>query len=369
MTQLCLDKVSFGYRRDRPIFKDLSLKINVETTGRGHVVAIMGTSGSGKSTLLRLISRLEIPQQGHLITDPINPVISYVPQESVLFEHLSRQGNARYFEKIKAYRSKFHEELFDELSSTLGMKEILEAKVDITTLSGGERQRLALLRALSVQPDLLLMDEPCTGLDTHVKLDFLQKLRQVISRQSLLALYITHHPQEAMLVADEVVYLLRSLSERPTPNIIRGSVREFATCPAALEAAKLFSSVPLNVLSCVRLDAETLLLSNLPAENGVVRENDEVYLAFAPDLLTITEQTGFAVEVIGENPLYTYLRMQTGGAVLVAHRDHDCSHQQQWHVKLDGIALLYGPNGMNVQSVGVKSYFEGSQCLKIYHSS
>jgi ABC-type nitrate/sulfonate/bicarbonate transport system ATPase subunit len=370
MTTLRFEDVSFGYERDKPVIENASFEIRAEDKECGHVVAIMGSSGSGKSTLLRLAAGLEQPDQGQVTTGPTYPVRSYVPQDSVLFEHLSRIGNARYFEHINAYKGKFDEELFKEVRETLGLGRVLEEQLEVGSMSGGERQRLSLLRSLSIRPDLLLMDEPCTGLDAHVKLDFLQKLRRIVSRQPMLVLYVTHHPSEALLIADEIVYILKQESSHPVSSIIRDSVRKFVERPAALEAARLFSDAPLNVLICKKLDSKTLeIVSDSSSGKGQNLKADEVYLAFKPAVIQAGNQ-GLPVVRIGRTPIYTYVTIPNGSAlVLVLNTEKENGEATAMKISLKGPALMYGPQGMDVETVSINSQTEGSECRRIYLSS
>lgn len=163
-----LRDISFRYSRDVPLFDGLSVRFASQSQ-RGHVSAIMGPSGCGKTTLLKLIAGIECPQSGSVHTEPPEPCVSYLPQTVVLFDHLSPMENARLFQTVSARRSRFDERRFSTLSETLGVAEILRTSKSVREISGGQRQRLSLLRALSVNPDFLLLDEPCIGLDAEVK--------------------------------------------------------------------------------------------------------------------------------------------------------------------------------------------------------
>jgi len=365
MTILNFDQVSFGYSPNKMVIENATFTIETNDKERGHVVAIMGSSGSGKSTLLRLAAGLERPTQGRVSTEPVHPVRSYVPQDSVLFEHLTPVENARYFENISAYKGKFNKQSFEEVRDTLDLIKVLRTS-DVGALSGGERQRLSLLRAISVRPELLLMDEPLTGLDAHIKLDFLQKLRWILLRQPTLVLYVTHHPSEALLIADEIVYILKHESGRLASHLIRGSVKDFVERPAALEAARLFSDAPLNVLVCRRLDSKTLeVVPDSSAANEKVLKSTEVYLAFKPDVIH-PGTTGLPVVNAGNTPIYTYITM-TNGSRLTLETDK-VNGTAPSKITLKGQAFLYGPHGMDMEAVNIFSQTEGSECQKIYLS-
>jgi len=140
-------------------------------------------------------------------TEDNNARVAYVPQEPVLFEHLSIYDNATFFKYLKARKKEFDPELFDEYSKVLGLDDhILRSNNKVTELSGGQRRKLSLLKALSLNPNILLLDEPTNGLDAQVKMDFLLKLRAIAKKYNILVLYVTHHFEEALLVGDKVHY-------------------------------------------------------------------------------------------------------------------------------------------------------------------
>ena len=100
MKFLRCDQLSFGYNNETLLFKDLNLSLKSLNPGKGSVIALMGPSGRGKTTLLNLLLQTLSPTKGAIASNPANPVISYVPQDPVLFDHLSPEQNARYFSRI-----------------------------------------------------------------------------------------------------------------------------------------------------------------------------------------------------------------------------------------------------------------------------
>ena len=201
--------VTFGYNKKSLVLSNISFVAkNSDTSQLGHVTAIMGNSGAGKSTILNLLLGIFTNFEGEIITNPKEPVISFVPQTPELFEHLTPIQNANFFENISNYKSKYNTKLFDELVITLDLAEVLKAK-SVNELSGGQKQRLMLLRALSIKPNFLLLDEPCTGLDAEGKMQFLYKLRQLVKEYDLFVIYITHHQDEAKIIADDIIYLTK----------------------------------------------------------------------------------------------------------------------------------------------------------------
>ena len=123
----------------------------------------------------------------------------------------------------------------------------MDSAETVTQMSGGERQRLSLLRALSIRPQVLLLDEPCTGLDMPVKQEFLMMLREVADDYRILVIYVTHHPEETCLVADEILYMVRGQSGS-VATVCHEGIAEFLENPPFVEAARVFAAPALNVI-------------------------------------------------------------------------------------------------------------------------
>ena len=181
MAMIELTTLRVRYRGGPVLFDRLSLSINSRSGGAGTVVAIMGASACGKTTLLRTILKLPNPivEAGEVRISPAGLMLGYVPQSPVVFGHLTPKENARYFANIRSTRCLFDPRCFDEAVETLDLADVLN-RPSVSALSGGERQRLALLRAVSTRPQVLLLDEPCAGLDAATRDRFLAMLRQIV---------------------------------------------------------------------------------------------------------------------------------------------------------------------------------------------
>ena len=245
MTGFQFNRLSFAYPGQPSLFHDLDL--DLPASADAPVLALMGPSGSGKSTLLRLLLGLAKPSNGSIEFTLGDPVISYVPQEPVLFEHLPVEHNARYFAMAGAHRDRFDAVLYDQLVADLGLAEVVSAKRPVSQLSGGQRQRLSMLRALSIRPDMLLLDEPCNGLDAAVKRSFLISLRRIAERNKLRVVYVTHHVAEAEMVANEVLYLAPD-SKRGGVRAHHATMKDFLMNPPTLDAALAHGFPAANVL-------------------------------------------------------------------------------------------------------------------------
>lgn len=330
--------ISFRYKRGAEIFKDLEFVINENDGQKGSVVALMGASGSGKTTLLNLLLRTLNPQQGEILTNPTRPVISYVPQEPVLFEHLTPAENARYLSRIHAYKKHFDENLYHKLSILLGMEEVLRTARRVEELSGGQRQRIQLLRALSVRPHFILLDEPTNGLDAEVKLQFLNQLREIVLKHGILAIYVTHHKIEAGFVADTVAFIKRNERE-PISHIYQGSIQEFMTRPPVLDAVNIFKYPTPNILRVVKdHNRKYIIPDELP---------DSAYYAVAqPGDIYFDTSAGMPYSILQSNQVYSLIDIK--GQQIMIPTSPDLM-QEGMQIGISRNALIYGPDKILVQ--------------------
>ena len=215
------------------------------SAGRGFITVIMGGSGSGKTTLLKLLLKEETPSQGFISLRPADARVSYLSQEPVLFDHLSVKENARYFSWLRSTQLHFDEEVFERAARELGLSAVITRDASVNELSGGERQRIALLRALSISPSLLLLDEPCRGLDIPVRQEFLTYLRRFADELGLSIVYVTHQQTEARMLADKILFMAPSPG-RNRIQILEGTLGEFTELPPHESVALTFADGPVN---------------------------------------------------------------------------------------------------------------------------
>jgi len=304
MKNIQINNISFSYKKGKGVFQDFSLQLEQQGEN-GKVTAIMGSSGSGKSTLMKLLLGIEKPVSGKIEMFPLNPIFSYVPQEPVLFEHLSINDNARYFKFAGAFKKRFNENIYNELVKSLGLEDVINASKSVLELSGGQKQRLSLLRALSIEPDFLLLDEPCNGLDAEVKRSFLNKLREITQRYGLFVLYITHHKLEAQLIADDVVYLVQDNSSI-VKQAAQGTILEFIQHPPVLEAAHIFRFPAVKILPLKKDAAGNIQI----AKDG--KEISEYWLV-EDDNIQINKDGQFSFKVVSKSAVYTVIGNEEAG--------------------------------------------------------
>ncbi len=165
--------VSFYYKRKAPVFNDYSLKIN-----RGERLALTGASGCGKTTLLRLICGLEVPKSGEIIK-PENLKASVVFQENRLIPHKTVLQNVALFSDEERARSCLKKLEIEGFADSLPRE-----------LSGGQKRRVAIARALCREFDILLLDEPFTGLDSELKDRVIKVVDETLADKTLVM--VTH---------------------------------------------------------------------------------------------------------------------------------------------------------------------------------
>ena len=198
--------------------KDLSLAYGSKTVVHnaslqlpaGQIGCLLGPSGCGKSTLLRAIAGFEKPTQGCISTvgENISSVASILPpeqrnigmvfQDVALFPHLTVGDNIRFgIRQLKA--DKQHQRI-SELLKLIGLPDYAQRYPH--ELSGGQQQRVALARALAPKPDLLLMDEPFSGLDAKLRETLVPEVRRILKQENISALVVSHDQSEAFSIAD-----------------------------------------------------------------------------------------------------------------------------------------------------------------------
>jgi thiamine transport system ATP-binding protein len=179
----------------------------------GDVVALLGPSGSGKSTLLRVIAGIVAPDAGQVFVGGVDVTttathrrgIGMVFQDNQLFPHLTVLENVAFGPKMaRASRATRHERASRWLRR-VGLAGFEQRSV--TELSGGEAKRVALARTLAAEPEVVLLDEPLTGLDRDLHDRLAVDLGELLRTTSTTALLVTHDRDEAATIAHRIVQL------------------------------------------------------------------------------------------------------------------------------------------------------------------
>ncbi len=230
-------KKSFG---ENLILNDISMDIQ-----KGEKVVVIGPSGSGKSTFLRCLNLLETPTSGQILFDNANLTdpkvdINYHRQNmGMVFQQFNLFNNKTVLENImlapmtiygkkikksgkskKDYEAECHQKAM-ELLRRIGLED--KANVYPSTLSGGQKQRIAIVRALAMEPDVMLFDEPTSALDPEMVGEVLDLMKE-LAHEGMTMVVVTHEMGFAREVADRVVFMCDGIiAEEGTPEEFFGN--------------------------------------------------------------------------------------------------------------------------------------------------
>jgi molybdopterin-binding protein len=200
--------------------------INLNVTA-GDYFVILGPTGAGKTILLESIAGLypvksgEIWLRGKEVThlEPEKRGISIVYQDHVLFPHLSVADNITFGLKLRHQSPQELTKTLDWLADLLGIAHLLNRSPG--TLSGGEKQKVALARALSVKPEVLLLDEPLSALDPETREGVQQELHRLHNQLKITTIHVTHDFEEAIALGDQIAVISNGLIKQVgTPDEI-----------------------------------------------------------------------------------------------------------------------------------------------------
>lgn len=184
------------------VLKNISFHVD-----EGEIFSILGPSGSGKSTILNILTKLLEPTSG---TVDINGTIGYMFQRDHLLDWRTIMDNITIGLEIMKRKDAKSIERIERLLKTYGLWEF--RNMYPKELSGGMRQRVALIRTLSVDPDILLLDEPFSALDYQSRLSVSEDVYNIIKKEKKTVIMITHDIAEAISLSDKIIVL----SKRPS---------------------------------------------------------------------------------------------------------------------------------------------------------
>jgi sulfate transport system ATP-binding protein len=241
--------------------------INLEIP-EGELVALLGPSGCGKTTLLRIIAGLEHADTGQVLLkgedkthkDVRERGVGFVFQHYALFRHMSVFENIAFGLRVKPRKQRPTEtQIRQKVHALLELVQLdwLHDRYP-DQLSGGQRQRIALARALAVEPEVLLLDEPFGALDASVRKDLRLWLRHLHEDIHVTSIFVTHDQEEAMEVASRVVVFNHGVIEQ------QGSPSEIYDNPANEFVSRFIGDT--NIITLEHHNAEWLQLSGLTIE-------------------------------------------------------------------------------------------------------
>jgi len=192
------------YGEDNPVIKKLNFSVK-----KGEIISFLGESGSGKTTFLKCISGLEKINSGtislnkiilnnrNIFIRPQDRKIGFVFQDYPLFPHLNLKDNITFNLKPKYFKK------LDYMISLTRLEDLLSRYPH--ELSGGEQQRACIARALIREPDLLLLDEPFSNLDSNIKLSMREEIYKIIKETNTTTILVTHDINDSLNIADRIL--------------------------------------------------------------------------------------------------------------------------------------------------------------------
>jgi len=282
------------------VLKGISLDV-----AKGELVTFVGPSGCGKTTLLRVIGGFTPFDSGQVILDGLR--IDHLPpnlrdtricfQNYALFPHMTVAENISYGLKIKKWKKSRVEERIEELLKLVKLEGLGGRMID--KLSGGQQQRVAVARALSLEPKVLLLDEPLSNLDANLRLTMRGEIRKLQERLKITTIFVTHDQFEAMSISDRIVVMKEGviqqigspieLYERPDNEFIAAFVGYVNFLDGIVERIDLRSDT---------MTASTPIgrINFIPERNFNV--GDKVKLVIRPETINISRLEPTTVENI-----------------------------------------------------------------------
>ncbi len=276
----------------------------------GTLVTLLGPSGCGKTTTLRMIAGLEAPTSGRVVIGgkdvtllpPNERDVSMVFQSYALFPHMTVMENVSYGLRESelsrdAQKSKAREGL--ALVGLAGYDERLPSE-----LSGGQQQRVAVARALVLEPQVLLFDEPLSNLDAKLRRKMREDIREIQLKLGLTSVYVTHDQEEALAVSDKIVVMNKGrIAQQGTPA-------DLYERPADAFVADFIGSANLVPAEIVARDEENVTVA-LGLTKLIMRHRgiagDKVFLVIRPSGVTLDREGGRAGTLPAKVARATYL--------------------------------------------------------------
>jgi iron(III) transport system ATP-binding protein len=207
---LSLHQISKSFQPGVPVLRDLSLQVEA-----GTMVCLLGPSGCGKTTLLRLVAGFEEPDAGEihlikrlvsrpgLVVPPEQRYIGMVFQDYALFPHMTVNQNIQF--GLFRWPAAWRRTRLSEMLRLVGLEGMAERYPH--ELSGGQQQRVALARALAPAPQLLLLDEPFSNLDVHLRQQLREEVQAILVQAGITTILVTHDQEEALSLADTLAVM------------------------------------------------------------------------------------------------------------------------------------------------------------------
>ena len=306
MTEVSLSHINKSYDGKTAVVSDFNL-----TIPSGQITALLGPSGCGKTTLLKMIAGLLEPTSGDIAfngrsvlpipTEKRSAVMVF--QNHLLFPHMSVEDNVGFGLRMRGEKK---DDIADRVSEMLALVKLpgYENRKP-KELSGGQQQRVALARALIVEPEVLLLDEPLSNLDAHLR-DEMRELILGIQRQlGITTIIVTHDQEEAVILANQIAMIFEGELQQ------FGSPIDFYERPLSERVARFFGGV--NFLSGEKIENEVITALGVFQTNSCPQDNGSVLLTIRPENVEILDQlapNSFPAHVLSRMYVGTHTRLK-----------------------------------------------------------
>lgn len=266
------------------VIKDVNIDFE-----KGHFVTFLGPSGCGKTTLLRMVAGFYEPDDGEILLNgkrieripPYSRNTAMVFQEYALFPHMNVFDNVSYGLRVK---NRPKEEIERRVKEALDLMQLkgMEDRFP-NQMSGGQQQRVAVARALVMNPEVLLLDEPLSNLDAKLRESVRMELRDIQKKMGLSTIYVTHDQSEALSMSDMIVVLKGGVVHQT------GSPQEIYFEPKTPFVADFIGTT--NILSVKGLGENTVSYGNdrIPTTKSV-NAGQEYCLSIRPECLKLVKE-------------------------------------------------------------------------------
>ena len=296
------------YGRDVLAVDDIDLEI-----APGTLVTLLGPSGCGKTTTLRMIAGLEMATKGRIFIGDKDVTtlpatdrdVSMVFQSYALFPHMTVLENVSYGLKFSGFNKA---ETRDRALAGLGLVGLSGYDGRLPSeLSGGQQQRVAVARALVLEPQVLLFDEPLSNLDAKLRRQVREEIRDIQQNLGLTVVYVTHDQEEALAVSDEIVVMRNAaIAQKGTP-------RDLYEAPADAFVADFIGEANLIPVQILALEGDIAVVAigdyqhRLPSR-GLLP--GPAKLAVRPSRMRVLKGAGDGVPAVIEKATYVGSRME-----------------------------------------------------------
>ena len=342
MKSLQIKNLKVCYQQ-QPVLKDLSLQINND-----DILCLLGASGCGKTTLLKAIAGLVPLTEGQIILNQrdLSTIavekrkIGMIFQDYALFPHLTVAQNIA-FGLGQASKS-------EQSAVVAEMAELVQLSAYLSRypheLSGGQQQRVAIARSLACKPDLLLLDEPFSNIDSQVRYQLIEEIKTILKSQKVAAVFVTHSKEEAFVFADKLALMEQGkivqfgnpveLYQQPHSRFVADFLGSSNYLPCHLQDSDSLKSA----LGTFRFDAPLLL-----ANGEVIDSNKPLFCLIRPqELYLCTTQVPNATVLERRFLGHTFeYRLQIDGCLLSMYSNQLIEIKQK-------IAVFFRPDKVNL---------------------